>query len=142
MEKWQIYLQEANTQIEFAKRLYTSYQMAEANAAITDIFLHLHHFVIHATNIDKILDAKPEQSSQDGGFRRALFELRDKPRFMRLVRASCAAARLGEQRKGVRSTAAEGALFFGYFRLGKQTKVARLSGRARPNQASSHPYGG
>jgi hypothetical protein len=60
MEKWQIYLQEANTQIEFAKRSYTSYQMAEANAAITDIFLHLHHFVIHATNIDKILDAKPD----------------------------------------------------------------------------------
>jgi len=39
------------------------------------------------------------------------------------------AARLGEQRREVRSTAAEGASLFGYLILGKQNKVTRLSGR-------------
>jgi hypothetical protein len=60
MEKWQVYLQEANTQIEFAKRSYAAFQSAEASDAVVDVFLHLHHFVIHATNIDKILDTKPD----------------------------------------------------------------------------------
>lgn len=59
MEKWQVYLQEISTQIEFAKRSYTAFRHAEACNAIEDVFLQLHHFVIHATNIDKILDTKP-----------------------------------------------------------------------------------
>lgn len=60
METWQVYLQEASTQIEFAKRSYAAFQSAEASDAVVDVFLHLHHFVIHATNIDKILDTKPD----------------------------------------------------------------------------------
>lgn len=59
MEKWQIYLQEAGTQIEFAKRAYAAFQSAETSNAVVDVFLHLHHFVVYATNIDKILDTKP-----------------------------------------------------------------------------------
>lgn len=59
MEKWQVYLQEAKTQIEFAKRSYAAFQSAEASDTVVDVFFHLHHFVIHATNIDKILDTKP-----------------------------------------------------------------------------------
>ena len=60
MEKWQVYLQEANIQIEFAKRSYEAFRGAEASDAVVDVFFHLHHFVIHATNIDKILDTKPD----------------------------------------------------------------------------------
>ena len=58
MEKWQIYLQEVGTQIEFAKRSYATFKSAEASDAVVDVFMHLHHFVIHAANIDKILDTK------------------------------------------------------------------------------------
>ena len=58
-----------------------------------------------------------------------LFELRDRLLFCSLLGRVLIAAQLGEQRKEVRSTAAGGVLFFGYFRLDKQTKVSRLSGR-------------
>ena len=59
MEKWQVYLQEAQTQIEFAKRSYANFRSAVASVVVVDLFFHLHHFVVHATNIDKILDTKP-----------------------------------------------------------------------------------
>lgn len=60
MEKWLFYLQEAQTQIDFAKRSYAAFQKSEASDAVVDVFFHLHHFLVHATNVDKILDAKPE----------------------------------------------------------------------------------
>ena len=60
MEKWQIYLGEAKTQIEFAKLSYAAFRSAEASNGVVEVFLHLHHFVIHATNTDKILDTKTE----------------------------------------------------------------------------------
>ncbi len=60
MEKWQIYLQEIKTQIDFAKRSYEAFKIAGTRNEVVDIFFHLHHFVIHATNIDKILDTKLE----------------------------------------------------------------------------------
>ncbi|HVO67764.1 MAG TPA: hypothetical protein VMT12_14905 [Syntrophales bacterium] len=60
MEKWQVYLREAETQIDFAKRSYAAFRSAEASGVVEDVFFCLHHFVIHATNIDKILDTKPE----------------------------------------------------------------------------------
>ena len=60
MEKWQFYLQEAQTQIEFAKRSYAAFQRAEASDVVVDVFFHLHHFLVHATNIDKILDTNPK----------------------------------------------------------------------------------
>jgi hypothetical protein len=60
MEKWQVYLHEAHTQMEFAKRAYAAFRNAEAVDSVIDVFFHLHHFVVHATNIDKILDTKPD----------------------------------------------------------------------------------
>lgn len=59
MDKWEIYLQEAKTQAEFAKRSYAAFRDAEKAHAVVEVFLHLHHFLIHATNIDRILDTKP-----------------------------------------------------------------------------------
>lgn len=58
MKKWQIYLREAKTQAEFAIRCYKAFQEAERVSAVTDVFFHLHHFLVHATNIDRILDTK------------------------------------------------------------------------------------
>ncbi len=58
MQKWQIYIQEAKTQTEFARRCYEAFQEAERVSAVTDVFFHLHHFLVHASNIDRILDAK------------------------------------------------------------------------------------
>ncbi|TAJ79280.1 hypothetical protein EPO44_19425 [bacterium] len=60
MEKWQVYIQEALSQVEFAKRCYALYRKAlERRSDVTEIFLQVHHFVVHASNIDKIIDAKP-----------------------------------------------------------------------------------
>lgn len=58
MEKSQVYLKEAETQIEFAKRSYSAFRNAEAENAVVDVFFHLHHFVIHASSLDRILDTK------------------------------------------------------------------------------------
>jgi hypothetical protein len=59
VDKWEIYLQEAKTQAEFAKRSYAAFRDAEKVHAVVEVFLHLDHFLIHATNIDRILDTKP-----------------------------------------------------------------------------------
>lgn len=58
MKKWQIYIREAKTQAEFARRCYESFQEAERVSAVPDVFFHLHHFLVHASNLDRILDAK------------------------------------------------------------------------------------
>jgi hypothetical protein len=59
----------------------------------------------------------PSSGGITGGFGNHLFELRDKPRFVWLVRASLIAARYGEQRK---EEAAGGVFLFGHFILDKQ----------------------
>lgn len=58
MNKWDIYLQEAKTQAEFAKKSYLAFRQAEKESLVFDVFFHLHHFLVHATNIDRILDSK------------------------------------------------------------------------------------
>jgi len=58
VKKRQIYLQEAKTQAEFALRCYEAFQEAERVSAVRDVFFHLHHFLVHASNIDRILDTK------------------------------------------------------------------------------------
>lgn len=58
-----LYLQEIDTQLRFARRCYEDYLMAKEDGDIEDIFLHIHHFVIHTTNVDKLLD-KMLNSSQ------------------------------------------------------------------------------
>jgi len=59
VNKWEIYLKEAKTQAEFAKRSYAAFRGAERNSPVIDVFFHLHHFLVHATNIDRILDTQP-----------------------------------------------------------------------------------
>lgn len=59
MKKYEIYLREAKTQAEFAKRSFAAFREAERSSSVSDVFFHLHHFLVHATNIDRILDAKP-----------------------------------------------------------------------------------
>ena len=61
-----------------------------------------------------------------GGFKRGLSELRDKPRFVWLVRASSAAPNFLNQH---RKQAAGGVFLFGYFILDKQNKVSRLEAK-------------
>jgi hypothetical protein len=58
VKKWQIYLQEAKTQAEFASRCYEVFKKAERAFAVADVFLHLHHFLVHASNIDRIFDTE------------------------------------------------------------------------------------
>ena len=59
MDKAKIYLGEIHTQISFAKKSYDAYLVAKNKDDIPDMFLHIHHFVIHATNIDKLIDVSP-----------------------------------------------------------------------------------
>ncbi|MBA4391588.1 MAG: hypothetical protein C0399_11740 [Syntrophus sp. (in: bacteria)] len=63
MDKWQVYTQEAQTQIEFAKSSWAAFLEAERQRNLFfDIFLHLQHFLSHAAIVDKILD--PIKSSE------------------------------------------------------------------------------
>jgi len=50
MDKWEIYAQEGRTQLEFAKRSWFAFTDAESRSEIVDIFLHLQHFLSHATS--------------------------------------------------------------------------------------------
>ncbi|MHB8471344.1 MAG: hypothetical protein ACYDC8_00570 [Gammaproteobacteria bacterium] len=54
-----VYYREVKTQIEFAKRAYQEFLRAREDNDTAGVFYHGHHFLIHATNIDKILDVKP-----------------------------------------------------------------------------------
>ena len=61
-----------------------------------------------------------------GDFERGLFEFRDKPRTLWLVRASSAAPTFLKQH---RKQAVGGSLFFGFFLLAKQKKETRLEAK-------------
>jgi hypothetical protein len=67
-----------------------------------------------------------------GAFGNHLFELRDSLRFVQAVRVSLIAARLGEQRKEVRSTVAEGVFSFGSFFWTSKRKNLACRGETRP----------
>ncbi len=57
MDKWQIYIQEALTQIQFAKSSWAAFLELEGRKGkVFDVFLHLQHFLTHAAIVDKILD--------------------------------------------------------------------------------------
>lgn len=58
MEKWSIYIQEARTQIRFARRAYSEFQGAREANDVEAVFYSLHHFLVHVAAIDRILDAK------------------------------------------------------------------------------------
>ena len=44
VKKYEIYLQEAKTQVEFAKRSFAAFREAERSSSVSDVFFHLHHF--------------------------------------------------------------------------------------------------
>src|SRR5450631_181903 len=61
MYKWQVYIQEAQTQIEFAKSSWAAFLGLEGRkGTVLDIFLHLQHFLTHAAIVDKILDPRKD----------------------------------------------------------------------------------
>ena len=59
MDKAKIYIGEAAHQIRYAKMCFAAYKEARQRNEIPLTFFHVHHFVVHATNIDKILNPKP-----------------------------------------------------------------------------------
>ena len=57
MDKWQVYIMEAQTQIKFAMFSWASFlELERSEDTVLDIFLHLQHFLTHAAIVDKILD--------------------------------------------------------------------------------------
>jgi len=64
MEKWRLYLREAHNEAQLALRCWTAFVHAEEVANLEDVFFHLHHFILHATNVDKLLDAKSGSTRQ------------------------------------------------------------------------------
>ena len=59
MERWRIYIREALGEVTFALRCWSDFRDAEERTPAADVFFHLHHFILHATNVDKILSPKP-----------------------------------------------------------------------------------
>lgn len=55
MKKSDFYIQEAIAQAEYALLSYSLYEIALSTSNIKQIFYHLHHFILHSTNIDKLL---------------------------------------------------------------------------------------
>jgi hypothetical protein len=55
VKKTDFYIQEAIAQAEYALVAYSEYQSALLASNTKLVFYHLHHFVLHVTNIDKIL---------------------------------------------------------------------------------------
>ncbi|MFZ5451531.1 MAG: hypothetical protein ACOZF2_06640 [Thermodesulfobacteriota bacterium] len=56
MDKARLYFGEIQTQISFAKRAFEEYKQALTISDVVSVFYHTHHFLIHATNIDKLID--------------------------------------------------------------------------------------
>ncbi len=59
MEKWRFYVDEALGEANLALQIWSEFLVAERQSDVAAVFQHLHHFLIHATNADKILDPKP-----------------------------------------------------------------------------------
>jgi hypothetical protein len=71
MDKTQIHLGEIQTQLTFAKRAFEEYLCALAASDVASLFYHAHHFLLHATNIDKLIDV--DASSFRGQYLASLF---------------------------------------------------------------------
>jgi hypothetical protein len=46
MEKWQIYIREALTQLTFAERCFYDFEIARDQQDVRSVFSHLHHFEV------------------------------------------------------------------------------------------------
>ena len=62
IDKWEIYAQEARTQLQFAKHSWSAFSKAESQTEVDVgiIFFHLQHFLNHAALIYKVLDPQPD----------------------------------------------------------------------------------
>lgn len=60
MQSEYIYFQEALTQIDFARRAYKEFEQALSEHDVLTVFYKLHHFVIHVSNVNKLLDPKKD----------------------------------------------------------------------------------
>ena len=58
MENIEIYLGEIETQIEYAELSYFLFEKAHKESKISLMFMTIHHFLIHVSNVDKILDTR------------------------------------------------------------------------------------
>ena len=58
MEKWKIYIREALTQLEYAGQCSRDFEAAKSRNDTRGVFFHLHHFIVHIANVDKLLDPK------------------------------------------------------------------------------------
>jgi hypothetical protein len=58
MDKAKIYIREAVHQICYAKMCFAAYKQARQDDNIPLVFFHVHHFVVHAANVDKVLDPR------------------------------------------------------------------------------------
>ena len=56
MRKIDIYIGEIETQIQFAKLSFNRFEESYRKTNISETFMSIHHFLIHISNIDKILD--------------------------------------------------------------------------------------
>ena len=59
MEKWRIYIREAITELTHARHCYSKFEKSLSFEDIQGIFLHLHHFIVHIANTDKLLRPHP-----------------------------------------------------------------------------------
>jgi hypothetical protein len=62
-----LYLQELGVQLRFARRCYANYLLAMEGEDVDSTFLHIHHFVVHAANVDKLLDKMLSQFQGEVG---------------------------------------------------------------------------
>lgn len=51
-----LYLKEMHIQLQYAKKCYKDYLIAKDCEKVEEVFYHIHHFVIHTSNVDKLLD--------------------------------------------------------------------------------------
>jgi hypothetical protein len=65
VKKTNFYIQEAIAQAEYALMAYGEYEICMDAADTKLVFYHLHHFVLHVTNIDKLLFPKANQFRQE-----------------------------------------------------------------------------
>ena len=57
-----LYLGEIGTQLAFAKRAHSAFRRALKQGQVLAIFYHAHHFLVHASNLDKLIDVGVQTS--------------------------------------------------------------------------------
>jgi len=61
MDPADIYIREISDNAEFARHAYAEYLAALERKDLSSLFTHIHYFLIHITNIDKLIDCNKNQ---------------------------------------------------------------------------------